>query len=348
LNTISPQQRAAVEKADNPFTILRHDWRAVLKATWAESSRDNVSLVAAGTAFWGFTALAPMLAATVLTYGLFANPQTVASNISSLFRMLPRDAAALIAHQLSAVVQTSADKKGLGLALALLIALYGGLQGSFGVISALNIAYEEEDRRGWIRLYGVALAITVASVLLAIAAAILMALIGYLDSLIPGAPPLVSTLMRVAGYVVLTLLAMTAAALLYRFAPHRTPAKWIWITPGSVSATLLWVAATSGFALYVARFGTYGATYGSLSAVVVLLFWLWISAYAFILGGELNSQLERRTAADTTTGPPAPVGQRGAAVADHVGPDVPSPEKRAALRELKSAAAPRGAMPSGK
>jgi len=329
----TPDRRLAVENATNPFTILRHDWRAVLKDTWAESSRDNVSLVAAGTAFWGFAALAPILAATVLTYGLFASAETVASNISALFRLLPRDAAELIADQLSGVVQTSADKKGFGLALALLISVYGGIQGALAIIGALNIAYEEEERRGWIRLYAVALAITVASVLLAISAALALALIAFVDSLMPGAPALVFTAMRAAGYVVLVLLAMTAAALLYRFAPHRTRPKWIWITPGSVAATLLWVGATTGFGLYAAHFGNYGATYGSLSAVVVLLFWLWISAYAFLLGGELNSQLERRTARDTTVGPPAPLGQRGAAVADHVGAHVPSPEERAVTRQ---------------
>ncbi len=322
-----------VREADNPFSILRQEWKSVLRETWAESNNDNVSLIAAGTAFWGFAAIAPLLAATVLTYGIFATPEVVSDNIRGLFGVLPRDAAALISDQLAGVVKTSGDKKGLGLALALLLALYGGTQGAFAIISALNIAYEEKEKRGLVRLYLLAFAITGATVLLAIGAGATTALVAFIDGLIPQGPAIVITLIRLASYAVLAILGTTAAALLYRFAPDRVHAKWLWLTPGSLVATLLWIAATAGFALYVAYFGNYGATYGSLSAVVVLLFLLWLSGYAFLLGGELNSQLERRTAKDTTVGPPAPIGQRGAAVADTVGSELLSPEARDAVRK---------------
>ena len=330
---ISAADRAAVRRAENPWTILRHDGWAVLKATWTDSGTDNISLIAAGTAFWGFAALAPMLAATVLAYGIFATSETVSANIQGLFGVLPRDAASLIADQLAGVVKTSGEKKGWGFALALALAIYGGTQGASALMTALNVAYEERETRSFFRLYLVAFAITGAAVLLALGAAASTTLATMISGWLPHVPEIVLTAIRLASYLLLGGLAVSAAALLYRFGPDRAHAKWVWLTPGSLIATALWLLATGAFAFYAARFGNYGATYGSLSAVVVLLFWLWLSAYVFLLGAELNSQLERRTAKDTTTGPPAPPGERGAAVADHAGSDVPSPEIRDALAD---------------
>ena len=167
---LTPQQRAAVRHAESPWTILRHDWWAVLKQTWTDSGTDNIGLIAAGTAFWGFASIAPLLGAIVLGYGLFASATTVADNIRGLFGVLPREAASLIADQLTNVVGTSGDKKGWGFLLALALALYGGTQGASAIVTALNVAYEEKERRGIVQLYLLAFAITGAAVLLAIAA----------------------------------------------------------------------------------------------------------------------------------------------------------------------------------
>lgn len=318
----------AVRQADNPWTILRLDGWNVIKATWRESGTNNISLIAAGTAFWGFAAIAPLLAATVLTYGIISTPDTLAKNIRDLFGVLPRDAARLIADQLAGVVKTSGEKKGWGLVLALVLAFYGSTQGASSIVTALNVAYAEKEKRGFLRLYLLAFAITGAAVLMAIAAGASTTITAFIDSLLPGAPDLVLTAIRFGSYAVLAVMAMTAAAMLYRFGPDRVQAKWVWLTPGSLSAAALWLGVTTAFAFYVANFGNYGATYGSLSAVVVLLFWLWLSTYVFLLGAELNSQLERRTAQDTTVGPPAPIGERGAAVADMAGPVLLPPEAR--------------------
>lgn len=330
---ISAEDRAAIRRAQSPWTILRHDGWPVLKATWTDAGTNNLSLIAAGTAFWGFAAMIPLLAATVLTYGLVATPDSVADNIRALFGVLPRDAAHLIADQLAGIVRTSGDKKGWGLALALLLAVYGGTQGASALITALNVAYEERETRGIVRLYLVAFAITGAAVVLALGAAASTTATAFLDGLMPGAPDIVLTAIRIASFALLGLMAVTAAGLLYRFGPDRAQAKWIWLTPGSLIATLLWLGVTGGFSFYAANLGNYSATYGSLGAVIVLQFWLWLSAYVFLLGAELNSQLERRTAQDTTVGPPAPPGQRGAAVADAVGSAVPPPAVRQARRD---------------
>ncbi|WP_174286538.1 YihY/virulence factor BrkB family protein [Sphingomonas bacterium] len=315
----------AIRRADNPWTILRHDGWSVLKATWADAGTNNLSLIAAGTAFWGFAAIVPLLAATVLTYGLIATPTSVAANIHGLFGVLPRDAATLIGDQLTNIVKTSGNKKGWGLALALLLAVYGGTQGATALITALNVAYQERETRGFIKLYLVAFAITGAAVILALGAAASTTATAFLDSLMPWAPDIALTAIRILSYAVLGAMAVTAAGMLYRFGPDRSHARWIWLTPGSLIATLLWLAVTGAFAFYAAHLGNYSATYGSLGAVIVLQFWLWLSGFVFLLGAELNSQLERRTAKDTTTGPPAPPGERGAAVADAVGRDVPPP-----------------------
>jgi membrane protein len=323
----------AIRHAENPWTILRLDGWNVVKATWSDGGANNLSLIAAGTAFWGFAAIAPLLAATVLTYGLVSTPATLSANIRDLFGVLPRDAAALIADQLAGVVKTSGEKKGWGLVLALALAFYGGTQGASAIVTALNVAYAEKETRGFVRLYLLAFAITGAGVLLALAVAASTAVTAFIDSLLPGAPDSVLTAIRFASYAALAAMAVTAAALLYRFGPNRTHARWVWLTPGSLCATILWLAVTAAFAFYVSNFANYGATYGSLSAVVVLLSWLWLSTYVFLLGAELNSQLERRTARDTTVGPPAPMGERGAAVADMAGSVLLPPEARDCIDE---------------
>ena len=294
------------------------DWWNVLKRTWAEAGDDNIGLIAAGTAFYGFAAIVPLLASVVLIYGLVADTATVVANIRALFNVLPDDAARVIADQLATVVGTSEGKKGFGLVVALGIALYGGTKGASSIVTALNIAYEERETRGFIRLNLLAFAITAGAVVLALVAALSMAAFALLDSLIPGAPDIVLLAIRLVSYIVLACLGVSAAACLYRFGPNRHKAKWAWLTPGSLAATVVWMAATIGFGVYVSRFGNYGATYGSLSAVVILLTWLWLSAYVFLLGAELNSELEHQTTRDTTTVEAAPMGLRGAAVADTV------------------------------
>ncbi len=298
------------------------EWWKVLKRTWAEAADDNIGLIAAGTAFYGFAAIVPLLASVVLIYGLVADTATVVANIRALFNVLPDDAARVIGDQLATVVGTSEGKKGFGLVIALGIALYGGTKGASSIVIALNIAYEEKEARGFIVLNLLAFAITGGAVMLALVAALSTAAFALLDSLIPGAPEIMLLAIRLVSYGVLASLGVTAAACLYRFGPNRHKAKWAWLTPGSLAATVIWLGATIGFGVYVSRFGNYGATYGSLSAVIVLLTWLWLSAYVFLLGAELNSELEHQTTSDTTTGEATPMGTRGATVADTVATDI--------------------------
>lgn len=200
----------------------------------------------------------PLLGAVVLSYGLVASPETVISNVRHLTTVMPASAAKLVGEQLMHVVDTSGGKKGIGLALALAIALFGARSGAGAIIAALNIAFAEQETRGFLRFNLLALAMTAASVLFAIVAA-----------------------------------AAAGAATLYRFGPARRRVSWEWLTPGSVLATTAWMVLTFLFGIYVSGFGHFNATYGSLSAVIVLLSWLYVSSYVFLLGAELNSELEK-------------------------------------------------------
>lgn len=315
--------------ADSPLKIPARGWKQVVLRTWRQSSEDNVGLVAAGVAFYAFLALVPLLGATVLTYGLVADPQTVAKNVQSLTNVMPKDAAKLIGDQLMSVVQTSGGKKGLGLLLAIAIAIFGARNAAGSIITALNIAYEEEETRGFLKVNLLALAITACAVLVAVFALLAITALGYLERLFPNAPGFVLTLGKVASYVLLLAGASAAAATLYRYGPDRKRAKWVWITPGTVLAAVAWLLLTYGFGFYVAHFGNYNKTYGSLATVVILVTWLYLSAYVFLFGAELNSELEHQTVRDTTTGPEKPIGQRDAWSADHVaGSDEPSKPSR--------------------
>lgn len=301
--------------------MSRRGWKQAAVRAWKEASADNLGLISAGVAFYSFLALVPLLGATVLTYGLVADLKTVGDHITQLMTVLPQDVAPLIAEQLVSVVESSGEKKGLGLLLALAIALFGARNAAGSIVTALNVAYEEEERRGFIKVNLLSLAITAGAVATAALGILGVGAMRFMHLALPEAPGGVVSISRLLTYIVLGLAAATAAAVLYRYGPSREKPRWAWLTPGSILFAVGWVVLTIGFGIYVSRFGSYGATYGSLSAVVVLLTWIYLTAYALLFGAELNSELEHQTARDTTSGPEQPLGTRGAWAADHVADD---------------------------
>ena len=309
---------ATGRSAQSPANIPGEGWRQVGLRAWKQSSEDNIGLVAAGVAFYAFLALVPLLAATVLSYGLIAAPDTVLKNVRSLTTVMPAQAAKLVGEQLLSVVQTSAGKKGVGLVLALAIALFGARNAAGSVITALNIAYEEKESRGFIKLNLLALAITASAVALAIIAMIAVAALGYLQKIFPHLPGAFLLVDKLGSYALLLAATSAGAATLYRYGPNRENAKWVWASPGSIFVSFGWILLTLGFGLYAANFANYGKTYGSLATVIVLLTWAYLSAYVLLLGAELNSELEHRTAKDTTVEAPEPTGHRVAWSGDHV------------------------------
>ena len=299
----------------------RAAWKAIVARTYKRTWDDNVGLVAAGVAFYSFFALLSLLGLIVLSYGFVADPHTVIANMQSLTAILPRDVAAVIGDQLMTAVKASEGTKGFAILLAFVVAVYGGTNGAAAVITALNIAYEEKEKRSLFRFYLLAVAMTFAALMLALVALAAVTAVSALQRFFPLASFGTVLAGKVVGYLVVTLLAAAIAATLYRFGPSREDARWKWITPGSVVAALSLLLLSAAFGFYVSRFTDYHRSYGSLGAVVALLTWMYLSAYAFIFGAELNSEIEHQTAKDSTTGSPEPLGKRGAWAADNVATD---------------------------
>jgi membrane protein len=295
---------AATNRADarSPAEIPAPGWWAVLKRTFAESGRDNVSIIAAGVAFYGFLAFVPLLGSLVLIYGLVAEPSSVVSHMQAMTAMMPADAAKIIGEQLMTVTTTASSKKGFGLLIALLLSIYGAMRGSTSIVTALNVVYNVKEDRGFIKTTLISAAMTVGAVFGLLLAILGVSVLGFVEHLLPFSSPFVHMILKIVFWIVAAAAISFLVALIYRYAPNRPTAKWQWISPGSIIATLLWVGATVGFGFYVSNFGSYNATYGSLGAVVVFLTWLYLTAYILLMGGELNSELEKQTTRPTTEG----------------------------------------------
>jgi membrane protein len=319
------------DEKESPADLPPRAWKEILVATWREAGNDNLGLIAAGVAFYAFLAFVPLLTAFVLSYGLVADPASVVDHMQSLTSMMPSNAAAIVGDQLKSMTETPSGEKGIGLVVALAIALYGAAKGASSIMIALNIAYDvEKETRGFAKRTAIALAMTAGAVLALFAAILAISAMAMLERLLPGLSgitPLVLKLLfwgAAAGSVVLLL------AIIYRYGPDRPDAPWRWITPGSTFATLGWLAATAGFGLYVSNFGDYNATYGSLGAVIVFLTWLYLSAYIVLLGAELNAEIEVRANARPAPArkpaeavPPPPARQAAAPAPAHAAPPRP-------------------------
>ncbi len=306
--------------ANTPLELPRHAWWEILKRVWFKTGSDNIGLLAAGVAFYAFLAFVPLLGALIMTYGLIADPSKIADDMKSIIDLVPKDAAKLIYDQLVSLSTTAASKKGLGLAIALLISIYGAMRAASGVMGALNVIYEQPERRSFIRTTLISALITVGAVVVAIVGLLSASVLAFLETVFWQLGGVTATLIKIATWLFAGVLAASSIAMVYRIGPDRHDAKWRWLSFGSIIATVLWLAATIGFGLYAAKFGNYNATYGSLGAVVVLLMWLFVSAYAILLGAELNAESERQTSKDSTTGPEKPLGKRGATMADNLPP----------------------------
>ncbi len=247
--------------------------------------------------------------------------QTLIGTMQTLTRILPKDVAALIGDQLVQAMRSSEGHKGLGLLIAFVVALYGGTNGAGSIITALNIAYEEKEKRSLLKFYLIAMAMTLVAVVLAVVTLAGVTVATQLDAVVPDASPLLVAAGKAVAYAVLLLVTSVVAATLYRFGPSREKARWTWITPGSLFTSVSWLLLTVLFGVWVTTVSDYSRTYGSLGATVGLLTWMYLSAYVFVIGAEINGEIEHQTAKDSTTGHPQPLGERGAWAADNVATD---------------------------
>lgn len=298
-------------RAGSPTQVPRRGWWQVLRRAARRSGEDQVALMAAGIAFFGFLALVPSAVAASLVYGLVAEPATVDRHLGTLAQVLPAQGATLVGDQLEALRAQERPGLGLGLVVAVLGALGSVWVGMSHLVAALDRAYAE-TARGLVRRRLTAAVLTLGAIVTFTTLVGLVAVFPVLvdTSGLPG------TLLQLGRWSVLAVLAVVVLGVLYRYAPHRRAATVPWVSVGAVLATAGWLLTSAGLSLYVSTFGAYGQAYGALAGVPVLLVWMWLTTVAVLLGAEVNAEAEHQTAADTTVGPDRPRGRRGAVKAD--------------------------------
>jgi membrane protein len=309
---------AAGREAERPSEIPPRGWFAVLKRVKAEVKDDNVALLAAGVAFYAMLAIFPAIIALVTVYGMVADPNQVESQVGEFAKSLPSGADQLLTQQLQNVANAGRRSLSIGLVVSLLAVLWIASGGVQGLVKGLNVVYDERETRGFFKLRALSLLLTLGAIVVAVVALALITVFpAVIDNL--GLDRAGELAASIARWVVLALLVLFALAVVYRFAPDRANPRWRWVTPGAVVALVLWLLGSIGFGWYVDNFGKYNQTYGALAAVIILLLWLFLSAFTVLLGAELDAESERQTARDTTTGPERPPGRRDAEVADTLG-----------------------------
>lgn len=317
MSTLS-RDAARGREADNPTEIPKRGWKDVLLRVKKEINDDNMSIIAAGVAFYLLLAIVPAMAALVAIYGLFADPYSISAHLDSLGTMLPEDARRVLEEQLTRLASSSGQALGIGAIVGILISLWSAMKGTKALITALNVAYDEREKRGFIKLNVIAMLLTVGVLAFIVVALGLIAVIPAVLQLL-GLGSVVEWAVNILRWPLIFAFLLFVLAALYRWAPARDEARWSWLTPGAIFAGVLWLLGSVGFSLYVTFFADYNATYGSLGAVVVVLMWMYISTFAVLFGAETNAELERQTRKDTTEGSAQPMGKRGAYAADTVG-----------------------------
>ena len=312
------QELGRGRRAEAPWQVPWRGWKDILWRTYQQIGEDRLLAVAAGVVFYGLLALFPAVTAIVSLYGLFANAATISDHLSMAAGILPGGAIDIISEQVGRLVSKGDAKLGFGFIVGLGIALWSANAGMKAIIDALNVVYEEKEKRGFIKLNLVSLVFTlgaVAALLLALGAVVVLPLLlAWL-----GFATLFATLVQYARWPVLLILVIVGLALIYRFGPSRREPRWQWLSVGSVFAAAAWLGSSALLSWYLGSFAHYDATYGSLGAAIGMMMWMWISSIVILLGAQLNSEIEHQTARDSTVEYDKPLGQRGAVMADTVG-----------------------------
>lgn len=311
------------QHAEQPVHIPVVGWWDIAKRIFKQMSQDNLSLVAAGVAFYALLAIFPAIAAMVSVYAYFSSPTDISEHLSKIVTLLPQSTSDLILSQVSSLAQTSNASLSLSAIGTLILTIWSSSKGSQALITACNISYHEYEKRSFFHAQVVRFLFSVGAILVAIFALLIIGILPIVLNLV-GLKESINLLIKLISWPLLAFMFNFALVLLYRYAPHRKPAKWRWITLGSCIATVLWILASIGFSFYVSHFASYNETYGSLGGVVIMLMWLYISAYIITLGAVINAATEQQTAKDSTKGPAKERGKRGAYVADHLDVDEPT------------------------
>lgn len=304
--------------AANPTQIPHRGWRDIVVRTGKAFFANRVLGLSAGVTFYTLLATFPALAAIISLYGLFLDPATIQGQLEAASWLLPSGAIEVMRDQILRLRATETSSLGWRFLFSLGAALWSANAATKAMIEALNIVYEEEERRSFLHFTLVTLGFTLAAVLFAVvalAAVVVLPLVLNVLDLPSGNERLISLLRWPALAVVVAFL----ITVIYRFGPSRERPQWKWVSMGSAVAAFLWLATSAGFSWYVSHYASYEQTYGSLGAVIGFMVWIWLSMSVLLLGAELNAEIEHQTAVDTTTGAPLPMGLRGARMADTIG-----------------------------
>jgi membrane protein len=304
--------------ARTPSEVPPPGWKDILLRIWQNIGKDRVIVVAAGVTFYSILAVFPAIAALVALYGLFADPATITSHLDSIAGVAPGGAIEVMRDQITRVASQGRTTLGLTFIVSLLVSLWSANAGMKSLFDALNLVYNESEKRSFVKLNLISLTFTVLAivfVLLAIGAVVVVPLVlNFLG--LGGATEMT---FKVARWPALLIVVALALAIIYRYGPSCEKPRWRWISWGSALAAVCWIGVSILFSWYAENFGSYNKTYGSLGAIIGFMFWIWLSIIVVLIGGELNAEAEHQTVRDTTTGKPRPMGARGATMADTIG-----------------------------
>jgi len=305
-------------EANTPEQIPPRGWGDILWRVFWSISANRILSTAGGVAFFTLLAVFPAIAAIVSLYGLFADSSTIGKHLTLLSGLLPGGVLQLVTDQVTLISRQANETLGLAFLAALMIALVSANSGMAALFDALNVVYNEGEKRSLARFYATTLLFTFAGIAFVIVAITGVVLVPLILKFV-GLASTTERLLAILRWPVLLTIIMVSLACIYRFGPSRRDARWRWVTWGSILGALLWIATSMLFSWYVATFDSYNRIYGSLGAGIGFMVWLWISAVIVLLGGQLNAEMEHQTARDTTEGATKPLGSRGAMMADHVG-----------------------------
>ncbi|MEO1468083.1 MAG: YhjD/YihY/BrkB family envelope integrity protein [Pseudomonadota bacterium] len=306
----TPTPAASAPRPDGIRAFGWRDWWVVARGVVKEMGDNELTLIAAGVAFYGFLAIFPMLAALVAFYGFVLDPSTIQGQLDLLSEVMPPGGYAIVEGQVSQITAAGRTQLGYASLIGLALTLWTAKAGVGALIRGLNIVFKVPEKRGMVVDMAVAYGLTVALVLVGVVALATVVVLPGIIAAVPaitGVPLPASThwLLTLARWPIMLGALVLAVGLLYRYGPAEPRPRFTWFSLGAMLAIALWIAASEGFSYYVSNFGTYNKTYGSLGAIVGLLMWLYLSALIVLLGGEINAQIEFRIFGDPTERAPA-------------------------------------------
>jgi membrane protein len=304
--------------ATTPSEVPARGWKDILLRIWNNIGKDRIIVVAAGVTFYSVLSLFPAIAALVALYGLFADPTTITAHLDSIAGLVPGGAIEVIRDQITRVASQGRTTLGLTFIAGLLASLWSANAGMKSLFDALNLVYNEPEKRSFVWLNVISLTFTVLAIVFVLVAIGTMIVVPIVLNFL-GLAGATEIIIKVARWPALFIIVSLALAFLYRYGPSREKPLWRWITWGSAAAAVSWLVVSILFSWYAENFGNYNKTYGSLGAIIGFMFWIWLSIIVVLIGAELNAETEHQTVRDTTTGRPKPMGVRGATMADTVG-----------------------------